>query len=66
MIEAVCFLMYQQARGLRGVYNAEQEHMEAVSPSVLSRVVMRSLRISVSFSFSSSSSSSSSSLNFPD
>ena len=43
----LCFLMYQQARGLKGVNNAEQEHTEAVLP----RVGMRSLRISV---FSSS------------
>ena len=31
----LCFLMYQQARGLTGVYNAEQEHTEAVSLTAL-------------------------------
>ena len=43
----LCFLMYQQAWGLTGVYNAEQEHTEAGSLTALPRVVMRSLRISV-------------------
>ena len=59
MMMKLCFLMYQQARGLTGVNNAEQEHTEAVSLTALPRVVCDAKFAHLGFFFSLS-------LNFPD